>query len=76
MSLLPYKVVQGSNNAPMIEVRGRKYSPSEMGAFILMKMKETAGIVVSYRLETYLRFRILFEPTSYRGCDHSTCVFQ
>jgi len=41
-ALFPYKVVRNTDGAAWIEVRGRKYSPSEIGAFVLMKMKETA----------------------------------
>lgn len=40
--LVPYKIVKADNNAAWVEVDGRKYSPSEISAFILQKMKETA----------------------------------
>jgi len=39
---LPYKVVNGGNGDAWVEVRGEKYSPSQVSAFILQKMKETA----------------------------------
>ncbi len=39
---LPYKVVRASNGDAWIEARGQQYSPSQIGAFVLMKMKETA----------------------------------
>ena len=39
---LPYKVVDGGNGDAWVEVRGEKYSPSQISAFILQKMKETA----------------------------------
>jgi molecular chaperone DnaK len=39
---LPYKVVNGGNGDAWVEVRGEKYSPSQISAFILQKMKETA----------------------------------
>jgi molecular chaperone DnaK len=39
---LPYKVVNGGNGDAWVEVRGQKYSPSQISAFILQKMKETA----------------------------------
>jgi len=42
MKMVPYKIVRGPNNDAWIEVNARKYSPSEIGAFVLMKMKETA----------------------------------
>ncbi len=39
---LPYNVVNGGNGDAWVEVRGEKYSPSQVSAFILQKMKETA----------------------------------
>jgi molecular chaperone DnaK len=39
---LPYAVVNGGNGDAWVEVRGEKYSPSQVSAFILQKMKETA----------------------------------
>jgi len=42
MALVPYKIVPGDNGDAWVEVRGKKYSPSQSSAFILMKMKEDA----------------------------------
>lgn len=39
---VPYKIIDGSNGDAWVEARGKKYSPSQVGAFVLMKMKETA----------------------------------
>ncbi len=39
---VPYKVVKGDNNTPRIEINDRKYSPQEISAIILQKMKKTA----------------------------------
>jgi molecular chaperone DnaK len=39
---LPYKIVDGGNGDAWVEVKGEKYSPSQVSAFILQKMKETA----------------------------------
>src|ERR1700761_1532666 len=41
-SLVPYKVVRGDNGDAWVEVRGKRYSPSQISAFVLQKMKETA----------------------------------
>src|SRR5712675_1916522 len=41
-SLVPYKVVRGDNGDAWVEARGKRYSPSQISAFILQKMKETA----------------------------------
>ncbi len=42
MRLVPYKVVQGENNTARVDVGGRIYSPPEISAMILQKMKQTA----------------------------------
>ena len=40
--LVPYSIVDGGNGDAWVEVRGDKYSPSQISAVILQKMKETA----------------------------------
>nr|WP_321442718.1 molecular chaperone DnaK [uncultured Cohaesibacter sp.] len=42
MDLVPYKIVKGDNGDAWVEVEGAKYSPSQVSAMILQKMKETA----------------------------------
>lgn len=42
MTHLPYKVVKAANGDAWVEARGQTYSPSQVGAFVLTKMKETA----------------------------------
>ncbi|XP_060167993.1 heat shock 70 kDa protein, mitochondrial [Lycium barbarum] len=42
MKMVPYKIVRGSNGDAWLEANGQQYSPSQIGAFILTKMKETA----------------------------------
>lgn len=44
---VPYNVVRGENNTPRIDINGKMYSPQEISAIILQKMKKTA--------EDYLR---------------------
>jgi molecular chaperone DnaK len=41
-SLLPYKIVRNENGDAWVEIRGKRYSPAEISAFILQKMKQTA----------------------------------
>jgi molecular chaperone DnaK len=41
-SLVPYKIVRGDNGDAWVEAGGKRYSPSQISAFILQKMKETA----------------------------------
>ena len=38
----PYKIIKADNNDAWIEAKGNKYSPSQISAFVLQKMKETA----------------------------------
>src|SRR3954469_4364702 len=40
--LVPYKIINGDNGDAWVESHGKKYSPSQVSAFILQKMKETA----------------------------------
>jgi len=42
VSKAPYKIIKADNNDAWLESRGKKYSPSQISAFILQKMKETA----------------------------------
>ena len=44
--MVPYNIVEGENGDAWVEARGEKYAPSQISAFVLQKMKETA--------ETYL----------------------
>merc|ERR1719399_1900761 len=46
MNHLPYKIVEAKNGDAWVEAQGEKYSPSQIGAFILQKMRDPA--------ETYL----------------------
>ena len=47
VSRVPYKVAKGENNTPRVDIKGKMYSPQEISAIILQKMKKTA--------EDYLR---------------------
>ncbi|KAK3306963.1 heat shock protein 70 family [Chaetomium strumarium] len=44
---VPYKIVQHTNGDAWVEARGQKYSPSQIGGFVLQKMKETAEAYLS-----------------------------
>ena len=39
---VPYKVVRGENNTPRVDIEGRLYTPQEISAMVLQKMKKTA----------------------------------
>ncbi|MBP3254380.1 MAG: molecular chaperone DnaK [Bacteroidales bacterium] len=42
MQHIPYKVTRGDNNTPRVDIDGRMYTPQEISAIILQKMKKTA----------------------------------
>lgn len=42
MKTVPFKIVRASNGDAWVEAHGRLYSPSQVGAYVLQKMKETA----------------------------------
>ncbi len=42
IDMVPYKIIKGDNGAAWVEAAGEKYSPEQISAFILQKMKETA----------------------------------
>ena len=42
IATVPYKVVRGDNNTPRVDINGRLYTPQEISAIVLQKMKKTA----------------------------------
>jgi molecular chaperone DnaK len=50
-ALVPYKIVKASNGDAWIEADGKTYSPSQVSAFILQKMKETAEAHLGEKVE-------------------------
>jgi molecular chaperone DnaK len=51
MSLVPFKIVKASNGDAWVEVNGQQYSPSQISAFVLGKMKETAESYLGEKVE-------------------------
>ena len=51
MSLVPFKIVKASNGDAWVEANGQQYSPSQISAFILGKMKETAESYLGEKVE-------------------------
>ena len=41
--MVPYKIIKHTNGDAWVEAGGQRYSPSQIGAFVLTKMRETAG---------------------------------
>src|SRR5437660_222022 len=48
---VPYKVIAGGNDVATVEVHGKRYSPPEISAMILQKMKQTAEDYLGYKVE-------------------------
>ena len=57
----PFKIIKSEKGDAWIESKGQKYSPSQISAFILQKMKETA--------EKYLGQEV------YKSCNYCTSLF-
>ena len=49
--LVPYEIVKGDNGDAWVQAQGQKYSPSQISAFILQKMKETAESYLGEKVE-------------------------
>jgi molecular chaperone DnaK len=49
--LVPYKIVRASNGDAWVEIEGKTYSPSQISAFVLQKMKETAEAYLGSKVE-------------------------
>ncbi|MET0301379.1 MAG: molecular chaperone DnaK [Methyloceanibacter sp.] len=49
--LVPYKIVKAGNGDAWVESHGKQYSPSQISAFILQKMKETAETYLGQKVE-------------------------
>ncbi len=49
--LVPYKIVRAPNGDAWVELHGKTYSPSQISAFILQKMKETAEAFLGEKVE-------------------------
>jgi molecular chaperone DnaK len=47
---IPYKVTSGANDQVMVEVQGKRYSPPEISAMILQKMKQTAEDYLGHKV--------------------------
>ncbi|WEX11507.1 molecular chaperone DnaK [Chelativorans sp. AA-79] len=50
-ALVPYKIVRADNGDAWVEVQGKKYSPSQISSYILVKMKETAEAYLGEKVE-------------------------
>src|ERR1700745_3789860 len=50
-TMVPYRIVRGDNGDAWVEIKGKKYSPSQISAFILSKMKETAESFLGQKVD-------------------------
>ena len=51
MDIVPYKIVKAKNGDAWVDVKGQEYSPSQISAFTLMKMKETAEAYLGEKVD-------------------------
>ena len=76
VSRVPYKVVKGDNNTPRVDIDGRLYTPQEISAMILQKMKKE--MFVKYILTVLPLLRILILRLQMRNSlsslDHQVVV--
>jgi len=49
--LVPYRIIRGDNGDAWVDSRGKKFSPSQISAFILQKMKETAEAYLGEKID-------------------------
>ncbi|KAK8709958.1 hypothetical protein V6N13_145305 [Hibiscus sabdariffa] len=55
MKMVPFKIVRAPNGDAWLEVNGKTYSPSQIGAFVLTKMKETAEAYLEDEIDKMLK---------------------
>lgn len=68
-----FKIVKASNGDAWFEANGQMYSPSQVGAFVLMKMKETAD---NY-LGTTVKNAVVTVPAYFNDSQRQVCaIFQ
>lgn len=66
-----YKIVKASNGDAWVEAHGKLYSPSQVGAFVLTKMKETAE---SY-LGTSVKNAVITVPAYFNDSQRQVSLF-
>src|ERR1700721_3658415 len=61
--MVPYKVVRGENGDARVEIQGKKYSPPEISAMILTKLKEAAEAYLGQKVtDAEITVRAYFNP--------------
>lgn len=65
-----FNIVKASNGDAWFEANGQMYSPSQVGAFVLMKMKETAD---SY-LGTTVKNAVVTVPAYFNDSQRQVCI--
>ena len=60
ISKVPYKIIKSENGDAWVEAKGKKYSPSQISAFVLQKDERNC--------------RKVFGPRGNKSCDYSTSL--
>jgi molecular chaperone DnaK len=63
--VVPYKITRGSNGDAWVKIEGKTYSPSQISAFILQKMKETAEAHLGSKVEQ----AVITVPAHFNGAQ-------
>ena len=84
---VPFDIVKASNGDAWVKGGdGKNYSPSQVGAFVLVKMKETAGTVYSIKIHTIYAgvitvcicvntLYIIMYMYTYNTCTFTLCMY-
>lgn len=68
---MSYKIVRASNGDAWLEAQGKMYSPSQIGAFVLTKMKETAEAY----LGTQVKNAVITVPAYFNDSQRQVCSY-
>jgi len=63
IKIVSFKIVKHNNGDAWVEARGKRYSPAQIGGFILMKMKETAEAFLNKKVNNAGKYIIFFRST-------------
>jgi len=74
MKMVPYKVVKGPKNDVRIEVQGKQYSPPEISAMILQKLKKSAEAYLGETVTEAVLLEVRRDPDAHLTGFRVTCI--